>query len=376
MRYRNVAAAIDWLCTAFGFERRHVVTGDQGDILYALLVFGNDMIMLRSVSDSDLDRLMKQPNEIGGAATQSCYLVVDDADAHYRKAKAAGAGIAVDITDDDHGGRGYSCRDPEGHVWSFGTYDPWQRHLVGTNRANGLKRPVIMVAMLASITAATAGGWILPRLAANEDRTRPAFNTVAEHERAEKEVARATLLAAELARERSAKDAAERAAREAHAQLAHEQAAKDTAERNARQLEGQLAEERRAKEDAEQTAKDEREQMTRERTAREEEQRIASGLEKELARERDAIQRAEREAQDALEQLARERRTKEDAERAVNEARERLAEGQKAKTSAVEPATQPVAARQSQKRRQFWDCRSRPPTGQVICHPIHCRGKP
>jgi len=214
-RYRNVAAAIDWLCAAFEFEKHHVVAGSQGDILYALLAFGNDMIMLRSVSDSDLDRLMKQPDEIGGAATQSCYFVVDDADAHYDKAKATGAGVVVDISDDDHGGRGYSCRDPEGHVWSFGTYDPWQRHLVATNRTNGLKRPVIMVAILASIASAAAGGWMLSRLAANEDRTRLAFDAVAAHERAEREVARATLLAAELARERSAKDTAERAAREA-----------------------------------------------------------------------------------------------------------------------------------------------------------------
>ena len=37
----------------------------------------------------------------------------------------AGARIVIDIKDEDHGGRGYSCRDPEGHLWNFGTYDPW-----------------------------------------------------------------------------------------------------------------------------------------------------------------------------------------------------------------------------------------------------------
>ena len=57
--------------------------------------------------------------------TQSPYVIVADADAHYARAKAAGAEIVMDIKDEDYGGRGYSCRDPEGHVWNFGTYDPW-----------------------------------------------------------------------------------------------------------------------------------------------------------------------------------------------------------------------------------------------------------
>jgi uncharacterized glyoxalase superfamily protein PhnB len=52
---------------------------------------------------------------------------VDDADAHYARAAAAGAEIVLDIVDEDYGGRGYSCRDPEGHLWNFGTYDPWAR---------------------------------------------------------------------------------------------------------------------------------------------------------------------------------------------------------------------------------------------------------
>jgi YD repeat-containing protein len=377
MRYRNVAAAIDWLCAAFGFERHHVVTGDEGDTLYAHLTLGSGMIMVGPVRDWYLDRLMKQPDEICGAETQSCYFVVEDADAHYHKAKAAGAGIVLDISDGDHGGRGYSCRDPEGHVWSFGTYDPWQRNPLATSRGNRLNRPVIMAAMLASITAAATAGWMLPRPAPNADETRLRFDAVAAHERAEKEVARANLLAAELARERSAKDAAERAAHEAREQLALEQGAKKTAERNARQLEGQVAEERRAKEVAERTAKDESEQMTKERTAREAEQRIASDMEKELTRERDAKQRAERYAQDALEQLSSERRAKEDAERAAKEAREQLAEAQKVKTSADQSAREPPA-RQSRKRsanEKFWDCRPRPPTGHVICRPIISRGK-
>jgi uncharacterized glyoxalase superfamily protein PhnB len=69
---------------------------------------------------------MKQPDEIGGAETQSAYVVVPDADAHYARAKAAGAEILIDIKDEGYGGRGYGCRDLEGHIWYFGTYNPWQ----------------------------------------------------------------------------------------------------------------------------------------------------------------------------------------------------------------------------------------------------------
>ena len=36
----------------------------------------------------------------------------------------AGAQIVLDIKDEDYGGRGFTCRDPEGHIWSIGTYDP------------------------------------------------------------------------------------------------------------------------------------------------------------------------------------------------------------------------------------------------------------
>ena len=125
LRYRDAPAAIDWLCKAFGFEQQLVVPDSDGGIAHAQLSYGNGMIMLGSVVDSDSGRLMKQPGEIGNANTQSCYLVVSDADAVYRRAREAGAEIVLDIKDEDYGGRGFTCRDPEGHIWSLGTYDPW-----------------------------------------------------------------------------------------------------------------------------------------------------------------------------------------------------------------------------------------------------------
>jgi uncharacterized glyoxalase superfamily protein PhnB len=128
LRYRNAPAAIEWLCQTFGFEKHLVVPGEGNTIAHAQLSFGNGMIMLGSVKASEFDRLMKQPDEIGGAETQSAYVIVSDADALYARAKAAGAKIVLDIKDEDYGGRGFSCRDLEGHLWNFGTYDPWGVH--------------------------------------------------------------------------------------------------------------------------------------------------------------------------------------------------------------------------------------------------------
>ena len=125
LRYHAAPAAIAWLCQALGFEQQLVVPDDDGGIAHAQLSFGNGMIMLASVIDSEYGRLMKQPGELHGANTQSCYLVVDDADRVYRRALEAGAEIVLDIKDEDYGGRGFTCRDPEGHIWSLGTYDPW-----------------------------------------------------------------------------------------------------------------------------------------------------------------------------------------------------------------------------------------------------------
>ena len=124
MRYRDAPAAIDWLCTTFGFEATLVVPNEDGSIAHAQLSFGNGMIMLGSVFDTEFGRLMKQPAEIGQFNTQSSYLVVNDADKVYDNVRQAGGEILLDIKDEDYGGRGFTCRDPEGHIWSIGTYDP------------------------------------------------------------------------------------------------------------------------------------------------------------------------------------------------------------------------------------------------------------
>ena len=125
MRYEDAGAAIEWLCGAFGFEKRLVVPGDAGAVIHAELVFGNGMIMLGSSHDGGFDELLKPASEFGGTVSQSVYGIGTAADAHHARAVAAGAEVVMELKDQDYGGRGYSCHDPQGQVWSFGTYDPW-----------------------------------------------------------------------------------------------------------------------------------------------------------------------------------------------------------------------------------------------------------
>ena len=125
MAYRNAPAAIEWLCSVFGFEKHAVYPGPNNTIMHAELTLGDGMIMLGSVND-DYSRLRKQPDEIGGAETHSVSLIVSDADAICARAKSAGAEMISDIEDKPYGGRGFTCRDPQGHIWNVGTYDPSQ----------------------------------------------------------------------------------------------------------------------------------------------------------------------------------------------------------------------------------------------------------
>ena len=128
LRYRDAPAAIDFLCAAFGFERHavHVDPEDPTVVHHAQLVREGNMIMLSSVRDSDYaTRAPIVTVEEAGGNTQAPYIVLDDVDAHAARARAAGADIFMEPEDQDYGGRVYACRDPEGHVWSFGSYDPW-----------------------------------------------------------------------------------------------------------------------------------------------------------------------------------------------------------------------------------------------------------
>lgn len=129
LRYADAPAAIDFLCAAFGFTR-HAVYPDEADpaiIHHAQLVLGDGMIMLGSVKDmADESRYTWSTVRDLGGITGCVYVVVADPDAHCLHARNEGA-VVVDEPHDNPGypGRGYTALDPEGNVWSFGSYDPW-----------------------------------------------------------------------------------------------------------------------------------------------------------------------------------------------------------------------------------------------------------
>jgi uncharacterized glyoxalase superfamily protein PhnB len=126
LRYRDAAAAIEWLCRVIGFEKQLVVPGPDNTIAHAQLALGGGMLMLGSVANgSEYGARIRQPDEIGGFETQSAYVVVADADAVHARARAEGWTIVIALKDEDYGGRGFSCLDPEGRLWNIGSYDPW-----------------------------------------------------------------------------------------------------------------------------------------------------------------------------------------------------------------------------------------------------------
>jgi len=123
LQYNDAKAAIEFLCKAFGFAKNAVYEEPDGSVAHAQLTHGNGMVMLGSVKDTEYGKLLRRPAEAGGV-TMSVYVVVDDADAHFERAKAAGAQIVREPVTQDYGGRDSTCKDPEGHVWAFGAYDP------------------------------------------------------------------------------------------------------------------------------------------------------------------------------------------------------------------------------------------------------------
>src|SRR3954467_10540734 len=115
LRYKDARRAIEFLEQAFGFKRQMVVEGDNGTIAHAELVYGDGAVMLGT------DRDDSYGSHVGHGWM---YIVVDDADDPYARAKAAGAEIVRGLEDQDYGSRDYSARDFEGNLWSFGTYKP------------------------------------------------------------------------------------------------------------------------------------------------------------------------------------------------------------------------------------------------------------
>ncbi len=119
LRYHDVRAAIDWLAEAYGFEEKEAHADGDGVIRHAeLRVPGGGIVMLGTEPGGG------DPQWGEHAGMSWTYISVTDPDALHDRARAAGAAVVRELQDTDYGSREFSTRDPEGNIWSFGTYAP------------------------------------------------------------------------------------------------------------------------------------------------------------------------------------------------------------------------------------------------------------
>ena len=120
LRCRDAEAMMRWLKDVVGFTER-VVYRNDGVVHHAELAYGSSILMLGQSRDDEYGKLV---GDTGGRRTDSLYVAVTDPDALHARAKTAGARIEMELRDTDYGSRDFACRDPEGNLWSFGTYWP------------------------------------------------------------------------------------------------------------------------------------------------------------------------------------------------------------------------------------------------------------
>jgi PhnB protein len=114
--YHSCEDALEWLSKAFGFEEELRYTGEQGYVTHAEMRLGDGArIFMGNPGEG-----YRNPKEQGGE-TIGLYVYVGDVDAHYERARAAGAQITEEPVDQEYGDRRYTALDPEGHKWFFAT---------------------------------------------------------------------------------------------------------------------------------------------------------------------------------------------------------------------------------------------------------------
>ena len=123
--YADPRAALEWLGKAFGFTTRVCVTNGEGSVIHSEMECGAGVIQVGPVHGS-----FASPRSLNGACTQSVCVYVEDVDALYERARAAGALVHMEIADKKYGDRSFGVLDLEGHVWWFAQRvdeDAWRR---------------------------------------------------------------------------------------------------------------------------------------------------------------------------------------------------------------------------------------------------------
>ncbi|MGH6815994.1 MAG: VOC family protein [Hyphomicrobiaceae bacterium] len=317
VRYRDVAAAIDWLSKAFGCERHLVVTDNGGAIKHATLKFGNSTIRLDPLQKPEPGKIVSIAENTYGRAQNRSFAVAD-LDAHYARALAAGAGIVAEITQEAGGGRGYACRDLEGHVWNFKSSEPGAGRSVRAaspppNAGGGRWwRPAGAAAGGVAIVALIAYG-VFSTLREARDRADSA-RFQADALESEKKATAAVLKATF-----EAKAVAERSDRETRARLEQERLAREAATRETAEARSQAERERLARETAARETVEVRSKLEQELFKFKNAERAVQGASEELAGSR-------AEAEKIRGQLEEERQVRVAAELQAAQARQRLAE--------------------------------------------------
>jgi hypothetical protein len=198
-----------------------------------------------------LDSLMKQPDEIGGIGTQSVYVAVDDVEAHFKHARAAGAKIVLEFGSDEAGDRAYAASDLEGHIWNFGAYSPWPaimpQRLAPAAEPAYAGRPSLSQAVLGGAVATLAIASVAavalfdPPMAAPKFAARPIAPAAAPVTGAPELAQEAASLRDTLERESHARQEAARVAAAVREELSREKAARLAAEAARADLEQELS---------------------------------------------------------------------------------------------------------------------------------------
>lgn len=118
LQYRDADAGMKWLEQVLGCERREDHRDESGNVIHAELVFQGAIVMLSTAG------IGREPFRSLPAGGRLVYCALDDVDGLYDRVRDAGGEIALEITDTDYGSRDFTLRDPEGNLWSFGSYRP------------------------------------------------------------------------------------------------------------------------------------------------------------------------------------------------------------------------------------------------------------
>lgn len=123
-RYRDPEAALVFLRDILGLKEHAVHRDSNGKIVHAQMALGMGLMMFGPDTESPFQQYMVHPDQTEGRETTTIYAVVDDLETRYARCLASGAKVLMALESQPHGGASFTVADPEGHVWTFGDYDP------------------------------------------------------------------------------------------------------------------------------------------------------------------------------------------------------------------------------------------------------------